>query len=447
MQADGSSRGPYRGLRLAAAAALAFAAPAALADFGEYRSHALAGQALTVETSVGTLTLEALNDATFAVHYAEPGVRQLPSFARAGEPAPLTTALGEFDDALSFSAGSLTAVIDKSPVRIRYLRDGEPVVSGFRFALDDGEKLAGGGERVLGMDRRGRRMPLYNRASYGYGEAETEQMYFGLPAVLSSDRYILAFDNTASGWLDVGSTEKDVLQFEAAGGRTGYIVSAGSTYPDLIEAFTGAVGRQPMPPRWAFGNFASRFGYRTEAETRDVVQRFRDADIPLDGVILDLYWFGPEIQGYMGNLDWDREAFPTPERMIADFRDDGVKTIVITEPFVLTASDQWQDAVQNDALARNVTGQPKTFDFYFGNTGLIDVFSDAGSAWFWQRYARLFNEGVAGTWGDLGEPEVHPGDSAIAGPSSCSRTTSPAFRNDVRSCSCAPVSWARSASE
>ncbi|MEM9209491.1 MAG: TIM-barrel domain-containing protein, partial [Pseudomonadota bacterium] len=31
--------------------------------------------------------------------------------------------------------------------------------------------------------------------------------------------------------------------------------------------------------------------------------------------------------------------------------------------------------------------------------------------WFWQAYRRLFEQGAAGTWGDLGEPEVHPGDS------------------------------------
>ena len=42
------------------------------------------------------------------------------------------------------------------------------------------EKLLGGGQRVLGMDRRGRRMPLYNRAAYGYNTADRDQMYYGL---------------------------------------------------------------------------------------------------------------------------------------------------------------------------------------------------------------------------------------------------------------------------
>ena len=61
-------------------------------------------------------------------------------------------------------------------------------------------------------------------------------------------------------------------------------------------------------------------------------------------------------------------------------------------------------------MTQNDQGTPYTFDFYFGNTGLVDVFSEAGQDWFWQYYEKLAAQGVAGWWGDLGEPEVHPDD-------------------------------------
>ncbi len=392
------------------------------ADFGRYQGHEVSGQALVVNTSIGELRLTALNDSSVEVHYVEEGIKQLPSFAIAGAPSAVHARVESLDDSLEFIIDGLTAVIDKDPVRISYFRNGEPLlaeehgyfaletVRGFRFLLDDDEKILGGGQRVLGMDRRSQRMPLYNKAHYGYS-AESNQMYYGLPAIMSSNHYLIAFDNTASGWLDIASTEANVLQFEAVAGRTAYIVTAGDTYPDLIASFTDVTGRQPLPPRWAFGNFASRFGYRSEKQTRDVVRRFQDADIPLDTVILDIYWFGPDIQGHMGNLDWDREAFPNPEKMIEDFRADGIKTIAITEPFVLSTSTQWEAAVEHRALARNVVGGPKTFNFYFGNTGLIDVFDENARDWFWKPYKMLFEQGTIATWGDLGEPEVHPGDS------------------------------------
>jgi oligosaccharide 4-alpha-D-glucosyltransferase len=402
---------------------LLLCAQAALADFGSYESHALVGQELVVQTDIGEMSITAVDNAAFEVHYREHGVRQLPSFALDGAPAELTARVVDHGDSLEFTIDRLSAIVDKAPVRVRFVRDGQPLVAeehgyyaletlrGFRFALDDGEKLLGGGQRVLGMDRRGRRMPLYNKAAYGYTTEDKDQMYYGLPAVLSSDKYIIVFDNSASGWLDIGATEPDVLDFQAVAGRTAYLLVAGDNYPELIGNYTDTTGRQPLPPRWAFGNFASRFGYRTEKETRDVVRRFRRQEIPLDAVVLDLYWFGPEIEGYMGDLDWDRAAFPDPEKMISDFARDGVRTITITEPFVLRTSSNWQDAIDNDALARSVTGEPRRFDFYFGNTGLIDVFDANAQQWFWQFYERVFEQGIAGTWGDLGEPEVHPADA------------------------------------
>ncbi len=405
--------------------ALLLAADAS-ADFGHYESHAQSGNTLTIQSDRGELHLTAVNEAAFEVHYVEPGVRQLPSFALDAEldqnPPAVRTVISESASDIAFALPGLTAVVSKSPVRIEFLRDGQPLfaeehgyyaydtVRGFRFALDDEEKILGAGQRVVGMDRRGKRLPLYNRASYGY-ETDAEQMYYSVPAILSSDGYMIVFDNSASGWLDVGSTEPDVLGFEAVGGRTAYLAVAGDSYPDLLDNYTAATGRQPLPPRWALGNYASRFGYRNEEETRDVVRRFQREGIPLDAVILDLYWFGPDIQGHMGNLDWDREAWPNPEGMIGDFRADGIQTIAITEPFVLSTSKRWTDAVDNKVLAKNATGAPRRFDFYFGNTGLVDVFDERARDWFWQPYQMLFEQGAAGTWGDLGEPEVHPSDA------------------------------------
>jgi alpha-glucosidase (family GH31 glycosyl hydrolase) len=72
--------------------------------------------------------------------------------------------------------------------------------------------------------------------------------------------------------------------------------------------------------------------------------------------------------------------------MIADFDADGVKTIAVTEPFILTTSKRWQDAVEHEALARAPTGEPRRFDFYFGNTGLVDIFDENAADWFWQPY-------------------------------------------------------------
>jgi len=393
-----------------------------LALAAEYQSHRIEGNALVVLSDQGEVSLTAYSEHAFEVFYQPQNTKQLPSFALVGSQDEVLLTFKNTLSTLELSTGNLTAIIDKSPLKIRYYQGEELLLEeemglflqdtlrGFRFKLQQNEKLIGGGQRVLGMDRRGHRFPLYNKADYGY-TTQSKQMYFGLSAVMSNRRYALIFDNSASGHMDLGHTESDIMQFEAVGGRTAYVVVAGTDYPDVINNFVEVTGKQPLPPRWALGNFASRFGYKTEQQTRQTVQGFIDQYFPLDAVVLDLYWFGNDIKGFMGNLDWDKQTFPTPQKMMADFKAKGVKTVLITEPFILSSSDKWQEAVDNQVLAKNHAGDPRRFDFYFGNTGLIDVFDTKASDWFKHIYTDLFKQGAAGWWGDLGEPEVHPADS------------------------------------
>jgi oligosaccharide 4-alpha-D-glucosyltransferase len=132
------------------------------------------------------------------------------------------------------------------------------------FAVDGGEALYGAGSRAVGMNRRGYRFPLYNKASYGFG-SHAEQMGYGIPMALSSKRYAIHFDNPQAGYLDLDSRKDGTLRFEAIGGPKTYQVVAGDDWAQIMDGYTRLTGRQPLPPRWAFGNFASRFGYHTEA--------------------------------------------------------------------------------------------------------------------------------------------------------------------------------------
>jgi oligosaccharide 4-alpha-D-glucosyltransferase len=403
------------------ALALAFCLPAAALE-QTVQSVSRQTNALTLTTDKGSVQVRFLTPEAVEVHYQPQGVQQLPSFAIAGGMRVDKIGLIDRDNRLEFGTPELRVKIDKAPLRIRFEKNGKTLLAengglqlsgasrGFRFALQPQEKLMGTGQRVLGMNRRGHKLPLYNRASYGY-TSKAEQMYYSLPAVVSSNKYLLLFDNTASGQIDLGKTETDVLEFSAVDGRTAYVVVAGDSYPDILDNYTAVTGRQPLPPRWAFGNFASRFGYRSEAEVRNTITTFKKTGFPVDAIILDLYWFGQDIKGHMGNLAWDKNTFPNPEGMIADLKKDGVNTILVTEPFVLTSSKRWQEAVDAGAITPGPDGKPKTFDFYFGNTGLIDVFNPVSREWFWNIYRGLKKQGVAGWWGDLGEPEVHPGDA------------------------------------
>ena len=301
--------------------------------------------------------------------------------------------------------------VQKLPFQIQYYFNNKLLISeaeGYtkndslekiNFNIKSNEVLYGGGARALGMNRRGYRLKLYNKAHYGY-ETHSELMNYTIPIVVSSNRYMLHFDNAPVGYLDLDSEQTNHLTYETISGRKTYQVIATNSWPELINQYTDLTGKQPMLPRWALGNFASRFGYHSQEEVEKTINKYIDLNVPIDAVILDLYWFGKTITGTMGNLEVYRDSFPDFEGMISRLKTKGVKTITIT--------DRWTEAVEKQVLATDALGKPFTYDFYFGNTGLIDIYNPEGASWFWSIYKGLRAKGVVGVWGDLGEPEVHP---------------------------------------
>jgi len=381
---------------------------------------------LEVSTSDGTYIFKAYSDKIIETSFVPKGQSFDPnSHAVILTPKSGFAKIKSDKNNIHFATNGIDVSVQKAPFKIAYSYKTKELLSeknGYTkkdstevldFNLDATEVLYGGGARALGMNRRGNRLKLYNRAQYGY-ETRAELMNFCIPLVLSSKLYAVHFDNAPIGFLDLDSKKDNTLAYETISGRMTYQVIAGDSWTDLISSYTDLTGKQPLPPRWALGNFSSRFGYHSQEEVAKTIDKFTKDEIPVDAIILDLYWFGKSIKGTMGNLDWDKDNFPTPSKMIADLNAKGVKTVLITEPFILTTSSKWDEAVAKKILATDKFGKPFTYDFYFGNTGLIDVFKPEGKAWFWNIYKNLINQGVGGLWGDLGEPEVFPSKAFTA---------------------------------
>ena len=387
-----------------------------------YKSHELQSEQLLVNTNDGQYQIKFYDSNIVETSFIPAGESFNPeSHAVVLKPEEVKAKLTDSKSELVYASSGMTVSLNKSPFQISYTYKGKQLISEKRgyvaskdnenieFNLEISETLMGGGARVLGMNRRGNRLQLYNRAHYGYG-TRSELMNYTMPVVISSKKYAVHFDNAPIGFLDLDSKKDNTLTYETISGRMVYQVIAADTWENFTYEFTNLTGRQPMLPRWAFGNFSSRFGYHSQKETVETIDQFLKDSIPVDAIILDLFWFGKEMKGTMGNLAFHRDSFPSPEKMIKDLNHKGVKTILITEPFILTTSKRWQEAVDNKVLGTDKEGKPFTYDFYFGNTGLVDVFKPEATDWFWNIYKDLANMGAAGWWGDLGEPEVHPSE-------------------------------------
>jgi len=383
------------------------------------------GKFFNFQTEDGTYVLKFYHPEILEVNFLPKGtsLSELPpSHAVVMEPVETNVSVQEFEHGIRLKTSGLTAEFDTRSGNFSYFFNGQRIIRehkgftqkeqarGFQvdFRISETEILMGGGSRALGMNRRGNRLRLFNRAHYGY-TTYSELMNYTLPMVLSSRGYAIHFDNPTIGYLDLDSRNNQTISFEAYAGRKTYQVIVGNTWQDILRNYTSLTGLQPLPPIWTFGNFSSRFGYRSQEEVLETIRLFREKNVPVDAVIIDLYWFGQTMKETMGNLAFDLEMWPDAAQMVRELEEKGVKTILITEPFVLTTSNRWDEVVEAGVLATDSLGNPATWDFFFGNTGIIDVFLPEGRDWFWNIYKHLKTTyGIHGWWGDLGEPEVHP---------------------------------------
>ena len=287
------------------------------------------------------------------------------------------------------------------------VKDG--INNGFGFDLNPGEQVFGGGERALPMNRRGYRFEFFNRPDYNYGMG-SQNLNYGLPYFVSSKGYGIFFDNPSKGYADIAKTNPSRMSVAFESGELTFYLIKGDNPADILKKYTSMIGTQPIPARWVFGNFMSRFGYRSEAQIRDIKAKMKAERIPMDAIIIDLFWFGDSIQNYVGNLDWvNRKAWPDPAKMVADFTADSINTILITEPYVVKNTLSYEESVPY--LATDSAGKVYTLPhFYFGKGGIIDMFRTDATDWFWTKYKKQMDIGVTGWWGDLGEPESHPED-------------------------------------
>ena len=278
---------------------------------------------------------------------------------------------------------------------------------GFRFALSDDEKILGTGERSVPVNRRGYKLGLYNNPRYGYS-TNADNLNYSVPFLVSSNGYGIFFDNPSRGYLDIGKNNHSILEYGASSGKLEFYIIPGNNPDEILRRYHYLTGRQPLPARWVFGNLMSRFGYRSQEQVMNTVAAMQKEKIPVDAVILDLFWFGDSVKGTMGNLDWtNRKAWPAPGQMISKLKTAGIQTILITEPYVLKSTPNFKPSL--NLHATDSAGKPFLIsDFYFGEAGLLDIFKKETADWFWTKYNAQIRKGVAGWWGDLGEPERHP---------------------------------------
>lgn len=304
---------------------------------------------------------------------------------------------------VDISAGPKRSVSDNG---LRTLADGQRRLE---LSTVGGGSFYGAGERGYSFNLAGDTLVMYNKQNYGYtaGEERIRQMNITMPLFLSSNGYAVVFDDFAAASMIMSNPI--VYTSESRSPVSYYFINGAGSLASVTHELSALTGRQKLPPFWALGYITSKYGYHTQQETLGVVDTLKRAGYPLDGIVLDLYWYGKEED--MGRLAWDQQQWPDHKKMLADLKARDVNTVIISQPYILRNGrglENYNELASKGLLVKDSTGGPQEVKIWVGEGGMFDVSNPDTRSWLRERYKALTLEGVGGWWGDLGEPEVHP---------------------------------------
>jgi oligosaccharide 4-alpha-D-glucosyltransferase len=397
------------------------AAPAG--SVGNYSWHTYESNMLTVATTSGyKIKIQPFTEDLIKVKLFIPGqLTEEPSMPVVLAPSAIAGVVSNLEQQLEFTFGNKKIVVRKNPVSLAYYRSNTLIASesnGFTvdgtgktidLNLSPDEQIYGFGSQGIPINRRGYRLNLFTQAKWGYGgSGNVQDLNIVIPFFVSSNNYGVYFDHPYPAIADIGLTYSSLLEYSVMKGEFGYFFVYGEDQGQVLANYTLLTGRQPVPPRWALGYLQSKFGYQSETEARAIVNGIRGADYPLDGLILDLFWYGQPSD--MGDLAWDNVQWPTHQKMISDFSQAGIQTILITEPYFITSTSNYASATAHELITKDsITGHPYVIsEFWAGSAGLLDLTNPQAKDWMWGFYKSRIDEGIGGWWCDLGEPEIHP---------------------------------------
>lgn len=326
-----------------------------------------------------------------------------------GENQVITTATGVIvtlnnaTGAVTISSGENRAIADNGE---RKVFDGKQSLS---LSTMGNGSFYGAGERGYSYNLAGDTLVMYNKQNYGYkkDEPRIKQMNITMPLFISSNGYAVLFDDYAAAEMIM----KNPIEYitESRQPVSYYFINGAGTLEGVVSQFTSLTGRQELPPFWAMGYITSKYGYKTAVETEGVIDTLKLNNYPVDGVVLDLYWYGKEED--MGRLAWEPDQWQDHKAMLARLKEKGVNTVIISQPYVLKngkAIDNYNELSPKGMFCRDSVGNTHDVTIWVGTGGMFDVSNPDTRQWLRDRYKLLTDEGVGGWWGDLGEPEVHP---------------------------------------
>jgi len=151
-----------------------------------------------------------------------------------------------------------------------------------------------------------------------------------------------------------------------------YFFGYGHNYKKALGDYVRVAGRIPLPPRFAFGAWWSRYWAYSDQEIEEIIRAFRENDTPLDVFVIDMDWHinreqleakgekdqAGESLGWTG-YTWNKLLFPDPTQFLQSLHTSGLKTSLNLHP--ASGIQPWEAVYPAMAKAMGIDPETKKY--------------------------------------------------------------------------------------
>lgn len=265
------------------------------------------------------------------------------------------------------------------------------------FSLDKDEAIYG-----LGQQQKGKMVQRNLTLNMVQGNTDDYVPFF-----LSAKGYGLFWDNYSP---TVFSDNTEATSFKSEVGQgVDYYFMNGQNADAVIGGMRTLTGTVPMFPLWTYGFFQSKERYKSQDEAVDVVKKYRELKVPLDGIIQDWQYWG---SNYLWNaMEFLNADFPNPKKFVSDVHAlNAHLTISIWNSFG-PKTKQYRALDSINALMNFGTWPQSGSDKwppnrdYPSGVRVYDPYNPAARDIYWKHLSYMNTLGLDGWWMDSSEPD------------------------------------------
>ncbi|MDQ1096068.1 MULTISPECIES: glycoside hydrolase family 31 protein [Chryseobacterium] len=189
-----------------------------------------------------------------------------------------------------------------------------------------------------------------------------------------------------------------------------YYFIYGKNADGVVAGIRNLTGNVPMLPLWTYGYWQSKERYKSQDELVDVVKKYRELKVPLDGIIQDWQYWGNNYQ--WNAMDFISLDFPDAKKMIQDIHDNNAHLSVSIWSSFGPMTHPYREMDQKGMLFNFKTWPESGRDVwppdmnYPSGVRVYDAYNPEARNMYWKYLNKgLFSLGVDSWWMDSTEPD------------------------------------------